>query len=156
PMGGTDPKFVVMMIFTIWSGFGTAVLIYTSTMSGIPTEVVESAKLDGITPFKELIFITMPMIYPTFVTFMLVNFAALFTNEMSMFLMFNYDTSRSRGDSTIGYFLFARAYMANHDGIQGLSEMSYLSAFGILLSIIAIPLTFLVKRLLEKFGPSFE
>lgn len=159
PMGGTveiNPKFTVMLIFAIWSGFGTAVLIYTSTMSGIPTEVVESAQLDGITPFKELIHITLPMIYPTFVTFMVVNIAGLFTNDMSLYLMYKYNTVYSGSDSTIGYYLFARSYMANNDGIYGLSEMSYLSAFGLLLSAIAIPLTFLVKWLLEKFGPSFE
>lgn len=156
PAGGVGSKFNFILAFTLWSGFGTGVLIYTSTMSGIPTEIVESAQLDGITPFKELIHITMPMIYPTFVTFMVVNFACIFTNEMSLFLWYEYNYETYPKDLTIGYYLFAKAYMANNHGVAGLSDLSYLSALGIVLSAIAIPTTFVFKWLLEKFGPSFE
>lgn len=155
-MTGSGSKFGFIMTFALWSGFGTAVLIYTSTMSGIPKEVVESAELDGITPFKELIHITMPMIYPTFVTFMIVNFAAIFTNEMSLYLWFEYSFRECRDDLTIGYYLFAKSYMANIHGLYGMNDLAYVSSLGIILSAIAIPLTFLIKWTLEKFGPSFE
>lgn len=152
-------KFNWYMIFSIWSGFGTGVLVYTSTMSGIPQEVVESAQLDGITPLKELTHITMPMIYPTFTTFMVVNFATIFTNEMSLFLFEGYiglgqvdATNSSR--FTIGYYLFggAQSAQSHHE----FKTFTYLSTFGLILSMIAIPTTFIFKRLLEKCGPSFE
>lgn len=153
-LSNTDTKFNYVMIFTIWSGFGTGVLMYTSTMTGISQEIVESAELDGITPFKELIFITLPLIYPTFVTFMIVNFAAIFTNEMSLYLFYGYDIGNDSKTMTIGYFLFAKARMAEKQGT--LSDYNYLSAFGLLLSMIAIPCTFVFKWLLEKIGPSVE
>ena len=150
---GADKPFILIMIFTIWAGFGTGVLMYTSTMSGISKEVVESAELDGITPLKELIYITLPMIYPTLVTFMVVNFSSIFLNEMSLYLFNGYfmeDTKKM----TIGYYLFREARWA-----QSRSEMNtfcYLSSFGLMLSAVAIPLTFGFKRFLEKIGPSFE
>ena len=131
--------------------FGGSVLVYTSTMSGIPTEVVESAQLDGITPFKELIYITMPMIYPTFVTFMLVNVAALFTDQMHLYTF--YGTTSGSLAPTLGYYIFKSAdEWSSRLG----NNYAYLSALGVTLSAIAIPLTFGAKKLLEKIGPSFE
>ncbi|MBQ6922784.1 MAG: sugar ABC transporter permease [Clostridia bacterium] len=147
-------KFNYIMIFTIWSGFGTGVLMYTSTMSGISCEVVESAQLDGITPFRELIYITLPMIYPTFVTFMVVNFAAIFTNEMSLYLFYGYFGSQTVNNMTIGYYLFKEARLAQ--SFNDMQQFTYLSTFGVMLSVIAVPLTFIFKWFLEKVGPSFE
>lgn len=145
-------KFIWLIVFSLWSGFGAGVLMYTSTMSGIPVEVVESAQLDGITPFKELIFITMPMIYPTFVTFMVVNVASIFTNQMHLYTFYGQNIDSVGGHSTLGYYLFARAAM--WDGSW--DKYAYLSALGVVLSLVAIPLTLGTKKLLEKVGPSFE
>ena len=142
------------MVFSIWSGFGTGVLMYASTMSGISKEIVESAELDGITPFKELLYITIPMIYPTLVTFMVVGVAGIFTNEMSLYL-FNGNFGATQDIYTIGYYLFKEARIAG-GSLQDFDKFTYLSAFGLMLSVIAIPLTFVVKWLLEKFGPSVE
>ena len=147
-------KFNYIMLFTIWSGFGTGVLMYTSTMSGISCEVVESAQLDGITPFKELVYITIPMIYPTLVTFMVVNFSAIFTEEMSLYLFYGYFGGQTLDNMTIGYYLFKEARLAQSFSDYG--RYTYLSAFGLMLSAVAIPLTFAFKKFLEKVGPSFE
>ena len=135
----------VIMFFTIWVGFGTQVLMYSGAMSGISDSVIESAKLDGITPLREVVFIVVPMIWPTFVTFMVVNVANLFTNQMSLYSFYGGDAPYEL--YTFGYFLYAQTIKA------GMAEYSYLSACGLLMTLIAVPLTLLTRFVLEKFGP---
>ena len=149
-----DPnrQFIWLMVFRFWAMFGGSVLVYTSTMSGIPVEVVESAELDGITPVKELFHITLPMIYPTFVTFMVVNVASIFTDQMHLYTFYG-ATTDSVGKMSMGYYIFAKTMAWNSE--QG-EKFAYLSALGVTLSAIAIPTTLLAKKLLEKIGPSFE
>ncbi len=152
----TDPdtKFNYIMGFTIWSSFGTGVLMYTSTMTGISKEIVESAQLDGITPLKELIFITLPMIYPTLSTFLVINFAGIFTDQMNLYTFYSYGTGTVTKDWTVGYYIYKEAQMAAaHNDYQ---QYAYLSALGLMLSAVAIPATLLFKRFLEKVGPSVE
>ena len=146
-------KFNYVLFFTIWSSFGTGVLMYTSTMSGISREVVESAQLDGITPLKELIFITLPMIYPTLTTFLVVNFAAIFTDQMNLYTFYGMSGS-PKENWTVGYYIYKEAQLAS--GYSDWQQFAYLSAFGLILSAVAIPTTLVFKRFLEKIGPSFE
>ncbi len=147
-----EDHFKLVLIFQLWMGFGTQVLMYTSTMSGISPSVVESAQLDGITPFKELIYITLPMIYPTFVTFITVGVAGLFTNQMSLYNFYGNNVNKKAW--TLGYYLFRETQVASMP--PDISKYPKISALGLLFTLIAVPITFLVKRLMEKYGPSVD
>lgn len=136
----------LIIFFSIWISFGTKVLMYTGAMSGISESVIESGKLDGITPMKELVFIVVPLIWSTFVTFMVVSVAGIFTNEMS--LMSFYGTEAPPYLYTFGYYLYKEVLKATT-----MVDYPYLSAMGLLLTVIAVPLTLFVKWALDKFGP---
>lgn len=56
-LSNQNTEFGAILFFTIWTGFGVQTLIYSSSMSGISNEIVEAAKMDGITPLKEFLFI---------------------------------------------------------------------------------------------------
>ena len=147
-----EDHFKLVLIFQLWMGFGTQVLMYTSTMSGISPAVVESAQLDGITPMRELVFITLPMIYPTFVTFITVGVAALFTNQMSLYSFYGNNVNKKAW--TLGYYLFRETQVASMP--PDISKYPKISALGLLFTVVAVPVTFLVKRLMEKLGPSVD
>lgn len=53
---------------------------------------------------------------------------------------------------TVGYFLYRQISDVN----TGISEYPYLSAFGLVLTLISVPLTLLVKKGLEAVGPKGE
>lgn len=140
---------VVVIVFTIWISFGTQVLMYTGAMSSISESVIESGKLDGITPMKELVFIVIPLIWSTFVTFMVVSIAGLFTNQMSLFAFFG--TNAPPELYTLGYYLYKEVYQATT-----MVDYPFLSAIGLLVTAIAVPVTLGVKWALDKFGPKTE
>ncbi len=145
---GSSTAKPVVIFFSLWLGFGSQVLIYSSAMSGVSDSLIESAALEGITPLKELFLIVLPCIWGTYVTFMLLSIAALFTNQNNLYTFFG--PSADSRISTLGYY----TYNLTLNGT--VSDYNYLSAFGMLESLICIPLTFLVRYLLNRFGPSAE
>ena len=143
-----NTKRATIMFYTIYVSFGTQVLIYSSSMSGISESIIESAQLDGVTPLKELVFIVLPMIWNTFVTFMVSSVVGLFTNQMSLYTFYGDGAHYSL--YTFGYYIFRGAKIAT------LAEYPYLSAMGLLLTVTAVPLTLFTRWVLKKYGPSRE
>lgn len=143
-----DTSFTAILIYTLWFGMGSSFMLYASTMGSISESVIESAQLDGVKPWQEFIFIILPHIYPTFVTYVVTNIAVAFTNQMNLYSI--YGNNAPVYTQTLGYFLYRKT--ANAD----LSEYPYLAAFGIMCTLFCIPICFSIKKVLEKFGPTTE
>lgn len=143
-----DTAYGAALIYTLWFGMGSSFMLYASTMGSISESIIESAQLDGVKPWQEFIFIILPHIYPTFVTYVVTNTAVAFTNQMNLYSI--HGNNAPVYTQTIGYFLYRKT--ANAD----LSEYPYLAAFGIMCTLFCIPICFAIKKLLEKFGPSTD
>ena len=144
-------RLAAILFYTVWIGFGTNILIFNGTMSGVSDSVLEAAKLDGVRPLREFVSIVLPMTYPMIVTMAVVSVANLFTNQMYLFSF--YGASAERQLYTIGYYLFLNTQEA---GNSGLSEYPYLAAFGIVVSAVTIPLTVAFRKALNQIGKRFE
>lgn len=136
-------------LFCSWMfGFGTAVLVYSGSMAGISDSVIESAQLDGITPFKELVFIVLPMVWGTFVTMMVSSLVGFFTNDLNGYAFKGAEFNPQL--QVLGYFMY------NGTVNGGMGSYPVLSAFGLMVTAIAVPFTMLVRHLLTKYGPKTE
>lgn len=142
--------FQLALIYTVWSGFGVNVLLYTGAMSQISDSIVESAQLDGVTPFKELILITVPLIYPTIVTFLVVGLAGIFTNQMNLYTF--YGEFANDKAKTLGYFMYATM----KSSVTDYSDYPYLATLGIVLTAITMFITFSARSILNKIDPMRE
>lgn len=142
----SSTRFASLIFYNVLMGFGANVLMYTNSMSGISQEVVESAQLDGANTIQEFWYITMPMIYPTLSMFLFTGVASIFTNQLNLFSF--YGGAAPSGIQTYGYYFYTKTY-----GAKSMSEYPILSAMGLLMTIVVVPLTLLVKHLLEKYGP---
>jgi len=140
------PKTALIVFFNVWVGFGTSVLLYSNAMSAITPEILESAALDGAKGFKEFWYIVFPSIFSTFSVFIVTSIATIFINQANLYSFYNYNCQPEM--RTIGYYMFSR--VADKSG-KSYGEMSLL---GLMLSAIVIPVTFAVRKLLDKFGPS--
>lgn len=147
-MSTKSTRFFAVMFYNLLVGFGVNVLMYSNAMSAISEEVVEAAHLDGATSIKEFWFVTLPSIYPTLVTFMITSLAGMFLNQYNLYSFFG--SGEHFGLQTYGLYFYVQTLLA--DGSR--AEYSQISAIGLWLTFIALPLTYGVKFLLEKFGPS--
>lgn len=146
-MENEQTRYMTIMFYNILIGFGTSVLMYANAMSGISQEMVEAAQLDGATKFQEFWHITLPSIYPTLTTFLFTGVAGIFTNQIHLFSF--YGAGAPEEVRTYGYYFYTMVKSA-----QSEAEYPLLAAMGLLMTLVAVPLTFLVKWALEKFGPS--
>ncbi|HIZ09338.1 MAG TPA: sugar ABC transporter permease [Candidatus Borkfalkia avicola] len=148
--GDSKYAFGTMIFYTIWTGFATGLIMYSSAMARIPTEITESAQLDGITPLRELVSIAIPMIFPTITTMLVLAVSGLFTNMGPVYAI--YGDLAPNYVYTIGYYLYVVVIGRN----SSLVNYPYAAAMGIVFTLVVAPLTLLVKWLLEKFGPMTE
>ena len=142
----TATRYGAIIFYNIWVGFGTGVLMYSNGMSGISQEIVESAHLDGAVGIREFRSITLPLIYPTLSTFLVTGIAGIFTNQIGLYSF--YGNSAPADIQTYGYYLYTKTQSAASE-----AEYPILAAMGLIFTVVVVPLTLLVKRGLEKFGP---
>ena len=142
----SNTYFWIITAYTVWISFGSQVLIYSGAMDQIPAEVIEAGKLDGTTPFKEFIFIVVPYIVPSITTFLIAGVATIFTNQNNLYSFFGDNILGM--DKTIGYHLY---YLVSSSG-SGMSNYCYASFLGLVSTCVAIPLTFVVRKIMSRWG----
>ena len=142
-----DSKYATfaILIYTIWTGFGTNLLLMTGAMGRIPEDVLEASYLDGITWYKELVSIIIPLIWPTVTTLIVLTFVGLFTasGPILLFTKGEYETS------TISYFIFQQVYF-------GGGNVNYAAAVGMFFTLISVPIVLTVKKLMERWQDAIE
>ena len=141
-------RYVTVMFYNIFVSFGTSVLLYSNKMASISPEMTEAAELDGANAFQEFFRIVLPQVFSTLSVFLITGVAALFTNEINNFSFFNYNWKPDT--ATLGFLMYFRTQKAKGD----ISQYPPLAALGLMMSAVAIPLTFLARWFLNKVGPS--
>ena len=145
-----NTKLSVMLFYNIWVSLGANIILYIGAMTRIPPDLIEVGDLEGMTLWKEFWLITFPLIFPTITVFIVAGVAGLFTNQCYVYNF--YGNFAPQDISTLGYYMFVKVIGEN----SSLANYPYASAFGVLFTLIAAPVTLLVKYLLEKFGPGAE
>ncbi len=137
--------FFFILFYNLYVSFGTSVLMYANKMFDISPEVIEAGKLDGATGIKEFWHIVLPLTFPTLSVFLVTGVATIFTNQYNLFLFHADPELRS-----LGYYMYILAGLTiGHE-----QDIPNVAALGMILTVVAIPLTFGVKKALEKLGPS--
>lgn len=148
-----DWSFIVIIVYGLWAGFGAGLLLYNSAMTKIPYDLIEYGQIEGATMFQEFFKITVPLIFPTITTFLVIGLAGIFTAQGAVFMFYGSDAEQYM--YTYGYYFFTR--IVSSVGVrENYSSYPYVAASGLIFTLIAAPLTLLLKYLLEKFGPSAE
>lgn len=137
-----DPKWVIFAVIFMgfpWIG-GTSVLIYMSGLMNIPTEVMESATLDGCGVLRRIVRIDLPTIMGQVRYFLIMGIIGAL-QDYSLQLML---TDGGPGYSTMvpGYYMYLEAFTAN--------RMGYACAIGTTLFVIIFVITAVTYRYIRS------
>ncbi len=146
PMNGPlrIPNSVVptltIIVYTILTGIGGDMLIFSGAMSRIPTEVFESAKLDGCGPIREVVTIVIPLILSTISTKVVLLLSGIFSASGPIMLLVTgeYQTS------TIAFWIY------NIVKIEG--DYNLVATAGLCFTVVLIPLIVLVRSVMDKIS----
>lgn len=125
-----------LVIMHVWSGTGSAMIIFLAALQGVPEELYEAARIDGAGSWKKFRYVTLPMISP-------VTFFNLIMGVISGFQVFTQAYVMTQGgplNSTLFYVL----YLYRHAFIY--FEMGYASALSWVLLLITVAFTALIFR----------
>ena len=141
-------QFWILLVYSTFFGLATNMVLYLGAMSGVNQSTIEAAQIDGMGVLGRLWHVILPAIWPTVTVFIMAGFAGYFTNQGATFSFFGTGTQAKDESYTFGYWLFVLV-----NGTKSEAEYPLASTAGVVFTIIAVPVTLLSKRLLEKFGP---
>jgi len=129
-----------VIFYAVFFSLGSNMLIFSGAMTGINTEVLEAAKLDGCGIARELIQIVIPLIWPTVSTMLLLVSVGLFTASGPVLLL----TKGAFNSYTISYWIYERM-------LEG-SNLEFAAATGIICTLAGFPVVLAVRYGLNKLG----
>lgn len=141
-----DPRFAntFVWIHMLWLAFPGDMIIWGGSFARIPDGVIESARIDGANWITELVQIILPMIWPTFALKAIMLIASVFGSSGAVFLLTNgeYDT--------ITFSAWQYIQIRNSSNNPNSVVYNYVSAIGILVTLVSMVLVFLGKWLENK------
>ena len=135
----------VILLQMIWLGFPGDLIIWGGTFARIPTDVLESGQIDGVNWWTEFTKIIVPMVWPTVGLQMVLMACGLFSASGNVFLL----TKGEFGTMTFTAWMYLQMY--NHSGPTYTSNVfNYLSAVGLLITVVAIALSIGIRKFADK------
>ena len=138
-MGIPTPRFLVdeiwskpgIVILTVWSSIGVQMILFLAALQAVPPHLYEAAEIDGASPFRKLIHVTVPLVSPTIFLVIIIGIINSFQVFTTAFVL----TGGGPLDSTLFYvlYLWRKAFVS--------FEFGYASALATILFFIIMVLT---------------
>ena len=144
-------SYTPIIIFYIWTNFGTTTLIYSNKMGELSPETLEAAQLDGANSFQEFIHVVLPFAFPTVSVFLVTGLATIFSNQYNLFSFFGGTIAFDSG--TMGYYLFNLVQDYASNGVFDVVAYNRAAALSLVITVIVIPVALTARWLLDKYGP---
>lgn len=80
----SEPKYwwAILILFSLWKGFGYGSLVYYATVTGFDPALYEAAEIDGAGRWKKITKITIPLLKPTIVTLFLLSIGGVMGSSL--------------------------------------------------------------------------
>lgn len=139
PLTSESSAIWAILFYYISFGFGSNLIVVGGAMTGINSEMLESAAIDGCNWFKELIYMIVPSIWPTISTILVLNVAGCLgsTGPILAFSKGDYNTM------TLSFYIYQLVSGAG----TGEQDLYLASALGIVMTAISFPIAMLVRKI---------
>ncbi|WP_055106939.1 carbohydrate ABC transporter permease [Paenibacillus ihumii] len=137
----TNTAFWALVIATAWQLIGYLMIIYIAGFSGVPTDVLEAASIDGASRKATIQKVILPLTIPAIVI-------CVFISLSRSFLTYDINLALTKGGPFAStelatYHIVQKAFLSNQYGV-GQAEAVVLFA---VVAIIALTQSYLLKRL---------
>jgi len=133
-------SLISIALMSVWKHSGYNMLILLSALQGIPDSLYEAAAIDGVTPWRKLIDIKLPLIMPSMYFVILTSVINAFQIFTEVYIM----TEGGPGYSThtVSYYLYANAFEYG--------KMGYACAMAVVMFFIILTVTLIQDKVLNK------
>jgi len=136
-----DPRYALFscIMTDVWRTSGFAMVIYLAGLQVIPSELYETADLDGANAWNKFIHVTFPLLAPSFT----VNLVLSIIGTMKVFVMILVLTNGGPGYAT--EVLNTYIMSAFSEGLYGYGTAANILLV-LLISIIGLPILYVLRR----------
>lgn len=142
-----DSRFANYTIWfkMLWLQFPGDLIIWGGTFARIPVDVLESARVDGVTWWTEFTQIIVPLVWPTVALKMVLMTCGLFGATAGEWLL----TSGEYGTMTFTSWIYNTMYRGAGGSYRS-NMFNYLSAVGTLMTVISVSMAVIVRKITDK------
>jgi putative chitobiose transport system permease protein len=125
-----DPatSLYAVMAVTVWTGLGYYMVVYLAGLQSIPPSLYENARLEGVSGWRQTLFITIPLLRPYVVLVAVTSSIAAIKVFEEVYVMTG--GGPLNASETLVFFIYEHAF--------GEFEMGYAAAAGVLLLFFAL------------------
>ena len=141
--GNSTVTPIMVYVYCIWAGLGFNIVLFSGAMSRVPQEILEYNRLEGVGLSKELFQVMIPCVWPTFVTTFVLGMTSVLTVFLQPYFLMDSASTAPFNTCTISLFIYNN-YATSAQG-------PYLAAYGLLCSVVFVPLILGVRAFLNRF-----
>ncbi len=134
----------MILLYNCWVGFGGQFLLQTAALHRIPAEIVESAQLDGATPFIEYVKICIPLSWPTIYIILIQKIAGILSADGPILLF----TGGQYKTTTLGFWSYEQVILGH--------SFEYPAAVGLMMTLVVAPIAIFSRNMLSKVYADVE
>lgn len=139
--------FLMVIAYSIWTCVGINMIMFYGAMRRIPTEIFESADIDGAGFFKQFIHLVIPLIWPTITTLIIFSLSGMFVTYGAVMIL----APEVKSASMLGWYIVR--YTTATDSH---ASLYYPAAVGLIFTAVGLPFVLLVRFLLNKISKNVE
>lgn len=152
-LGDESTAYLTIQLQRLIFGIAGGNMIVAGAYMRIPEEIFESAKLEGCGFFREVFQIAVPCVWPTLSTMMIFSLCSILTADYDAYLYSN--GTGANGMVSVGFYLY-RYQVALTQAGDNTHIYGYISAFGVLITCVTLPIVIISRKILAKVQEAVE
>lgn len=139
--------FLMVIIYSIWTCVGINMIMFYGAMRRIPTEIFESADIDGAGFFRQFIRIVVPLIWPTITTLIVFSLSGMFISYGAVMIL----CPDVKTASMVGWYIIKFTTATDSQ-----ASLNYPAAVGLIFTVVGLPFVLTIRWLLNKISTNVE
>ena len=146
-MAQKDMFVPIYLIANLWKSTGYRIVIYLATIAGIDTALYDAASIDGANRFRRILHITLPAMFPTMCTMLILNIGSLVSVGFDpIFNLYN-DATYQTAD-VISTYVYRKGMIE--------SRYDFSTAIGLFQNVVSLVLVLIANWFARKANPEYK
>ncbi len=147
----SEPKYwpLILTLVQLWKHGGFWSIVYLAGILGINPELFESAKIDGASRWKQITYITLPLLKPIILINILLSVGRIFNADFGLFFAVTRNSSLLYPTTdVIDTFVFR--------ALNGSSDIGMAAAAGLYQAVVGFTLVFVSNWIVRRVDPEMS
>ncbi|GGG05801.1 ABC transporter permease [Paenibacillus aceti] len=141
----SEPKYwpFILVLVGIWKGVGYNSVVYLASLTGIDKSYYEAAVIDGATKWKQIRYITIPLLKPLMIILTILAIGGIFRSDFGLFYQLPKDSGALYPvTNVIDTFVYR--------GLINMGDIGMSTAAGLYQSLVGLVLILLANYIVRK------